>query len=148
LQQEIANADAAIATARNAHAATERAKASDVRERGHTMVAIAREGKTIELLGRINEWSERIDSVPRIQEEIESQLDAAARAKRDAETELHYPLLDNLGVFLADAGKLAEAAEAKLGAVAPAVDEAARAHQVAALDHAKLATPLTDAIRE
>ena len=85
---------------------------------------------------------------PGVVADLEAQHDAAARAQRDAETELQYLLVDGLEHFLGDAAKLAEAAEGQLAALAPAVADAARAHQVAQLEYAKLAKAIATTLEE
>lgn len=149
LVKEIANATAAEAFARVEYRKFEQMGPELEKDRTDLLIEHARKGHEDSdgIAEELDHLRHAIDAVPRALAEQEAAIAAAARARRDAETELHYLLVDQLPTFLGDAGNLAEDAEAKLAAVAPAVAEAARAHQQAQIEYAKLAKPVAEALR-
>jgi hypothetical protein len=148
LLQEAARARAAGAEARNCRPAVEGEIVDLKRQQTQVMVEHARRGASEDLAKRTLNIAERLAASEQELADADARLEAAARGERDAQTELGYLLKDELGTFLGDARGLAKEAEAKLGALAPAIAEVHAVWQAAALEYARLSPAVAEALRE
>lgn len=147
LEQRVQAGDTTGAQARNARAATEKRQVDLDRELGK----LREQG----VLGVDKAWQARFKAITderaanaAAAAEHEQMIEAAARVKRDAQTQLDYLLIDELATFCRDAAALSEAAKGQFSALVPAIAEAISTSQKAQREWAYLAPALRTVLRE
>jgi hypothetical protein len=145
LEAEVNNGVAAGGTQRRAKAVAMRERARLAHDLEIARTQAVREGKPDSK--HAADLAAELAALP-TEAECDVSIDRAARAERDARTELEYLLLDELATFCDDAAVLSEAAQGQFSALELPIEQAQRAAQVAQVAWSKLGPALSAKLRE